>query len=135
MECLLAIVEFTEYTDYCIHNFKDYLSTKHDYKSQLVKLSHDIPQSLIVYGSKHTQKSIESKLHQRIITPMLQNLNLKLRSNSNSNTNTNGTHKASPPNGTGNNLHPLSSTRESKPIDNNTATIITIPPLQLANTN
>ncbi len=61
MECLLAIVEFTEYTEYCIENFKDYLSSKHDYKSQLVKLPCDIPQSLIVYGSKtHRSQSVNN---------------------------------------------------------------------------
>ena len=51
VECLLAIVEFTEYEEYVLTNFRDYLSSKHDYKSKLIQLPPDIPKSLIVYGS------------------------------------------------------------------------------------
>ena len=51
MECLLAIVEFTEYQEYCSEHFRDYLFTKYNYRKNLIKLPNDIPKSLIVYGS------------------------------------------------------------------------------------
>ena len=51
VECLLAIVEFTEYEEYVLDNFSDYVSSKHDYRAQLIKLPNNVPQSLIVYGS------------------------------------------------------------------------------------
>eukprot|EP01084_Bolivina_argentea_P103357 185139_1 len=77
MECLLAIVEFTEYQEYCIDNLTDYLSTKHDYRGNLVELPPNIPRSLIVYGS--TKKPHNKALnHMRIITPMIHNLSLRI---------------------------------------------------------
>jgi len=51
MEGLLAIVEFTQYQSYAVANFADYLSSKYDYKADIVELPPDIPKSLIVYGS------------------------------------------------------------------------------------
>jgi len=66
MECLLAIIEFTEYEEYVLDNFSDYVSSKQDYRSKLIQLPEDIPKSQIVFGSNtdHEDKPVlQSRCH------------------------------------------------------------------------
>jgi len=54
MESLLSVVEFVQYKAYILEHCRDYLSSRHDYTSQMVELPKDLPQSSIVFGNCET---------------------------------------------------------------------------------